>query len=360
MSSTGRNDPCPCGSGQKYKRCCGAATRPAIDVHVTEDDRAAAHDVLERITRSERYASQVDAAVQLLCDDEDWSEDFEVDLVAGWFVEWLSFDVPLDRRFRTAADHALASHAGTLSPGARLFIDQMRCAPLRLVQVQTVFFASNVLLCRDQLDPPARYRVMDDGGFERHDLVAARIVERRGLLFFEGSPALILTDNRRRLVRHILRVRRKAVESGAPPPLVRMIEGAALVRVMADSEATLTGGWDTAEGDPIEPTRVMFRVIDVEALARALDGATDFITERDPSGWVFTWMPKAESGSRSFAVGHGVVEGDSIDVRTLSRRRAERVRDRLMAVAGAAVAFLDITEAPTEATTPPRDSDRHA
>jgi uncharacterized protein len=21
---TGRNDPCPCGSGRKYKRCCGA------------------------------------------------------------------------------------------------------------------------------------------------------------------------------------------------------------------------------------------------------------------------------------------------------------------------------------------------
>lgn len=21
----GRNDPCPCGSGQKYKKCCGAA-----------------------------------------------------------------------------------------------------------------------------------------------------------------------------------------------------------------------------------------------------------------------------------------------------------------------------------------------
>ncbi|MBI3279156.1 MAG: SEC-C domain-containing protein, partial [Acidobacteria bacterium] len=21
----GRNDPCPCGSGKKYKKCCGAA-----------------------------------------------------------------------------------------------------------------------------------------------------------------------------------------------------------------------------------------------------------------------------------------------------------------------------------------------
>ncbi|MDQ3419730.1 MAG: SEC-C metal-binding domain-containing protein [Acidobacteriota bacterium] len=32
-SKTGRNDPCPCGSGQKYKRCCLAraeATRPAL------------------------------------------------------------------------------------------------------------------------------------------------------------------------------------------------------------------------------------------------------------------------------------------------------------------------------------------
>lgn len=24
--SVGRNDPCPCGSGRKYKRCCGKAS----------------------------------------------------------------------------------------------------------------------------------------------------------------------------------------------------------------------------------------------------------------------------------------------------------------------------------------------
>ncbi|MFC1937968.1 SEC-C metal-binding domain-containing protein, partial [Chloroflexota bacterium] len=23
MSKIGRNDPCPCGSGKKYKKCCG-------------------------------------------------------------------------------------------------------------------------------------------------------------------------------------------------------------------------------------------------------------------------------------------------------------------------------------------------
>ena len=41
MAKTGRNDPCPCGSGQKYKRCClprdtAAAAEPAAT------DRAAA------------------------------------------------------------------------------------------------------------------------------------------------------------------------------------------------------------------------------------------------------------------------------------------------------------------------------
>jgi uncharacterized protein YecA (UPF0149 family) len=25
----GRNDPCPCGSGKKYKRCCGRGMRPS-------------------------------------------------------------------------------------------------------------------------------------------------------------------------------------------------------------------------------------------------------------------------------------------------------------------------------------------
>jgi len=26
QAKVGRNDPCPCGSGKKYKKCCGAVT----------------------------------------------------------------------------------------------------------------------------------------------------------------------------------------------------------------------------------------------------------------------------------------------------------------------------------------------
>lgn len=38
MSKTGRNEPCPCGSGKKYKRCCmGRAVSPGLVLTPKED-----------------------------------------------------------------------------------------------------------------------------------------------------------------------------------------------------------------------------------------------------------------------------------------------------------------------------------
>jgi hypothetical protein len=34
MAQTGRNEPCPCGSGKKYKRCCGSVQSDA-EIHRT-------------------------------------------------------------------------------------------------------------------------------------------------------------------------------------------------------------------------------------------------------------------------------------------------------------------------------------
>ena len=59
MAKIGRNDPCPCGSGQKYKRCClprdeaaaaaerAAAPEPAVETTAAPFDRLAADDGLD-------------------------------------------------------------------------------------------------------------------------------------------------------------------------------------------------------------------------------------------------------------------------------------------------------------------------
>jgi tetratricopeptide (TPR) repeat protein len=57
MAKTGRNDPCPCGSGQKYKRCCvprdaAAAHAAALAAAATASMAAADDDGLDGASNS--------------------------------------------------------------------------------------------------------------------------------------------------------------------------------------------------------------------------------------------------------------------------------------------------------------------
>ena len=68
----GRNDPCPCGSGRKYKACCGRSTSSATSampgaqpVRATPVDVRAVHAALERAARA-RDAGQIPQAIAAL------------------------------------------------------------------------------------------------------------------------------------------------------------------------------------------------------------------------------------------------------------------------------------------------------
>jgi len=49
MKEVGRNDPCPCGSGKKYKKCCGFKQNPGqkkINAQVILPQKASSMDSL--------------------------------------------------------------------------------------------------------------------------------------------------------------------------------------------------------------------------------------------------------------------------------------------------------------------------
>jgi tetratricopeptide (TPR) repeat protein len=65
MEKTGRNDPCPCGSGKKYKKCClpkhEAQERDrAVEQQVAREERAAAHRASLREARARMLAGVED------------------------------------------------------------------------------------------------------------------------------------------------------------------------------------------------------------------------------------------------------------------------------------------------------------
>ena len=55
MDNTGRNDPCPCGSGKKYKKCC-------LPMHEAEERQRAAEQQDERDQRAAEHRASLRAA----------------------------------------------------------------------------------------------------------------------------------------------------------------------------------------------------------------------------------------------------------------------------------------------------------
>ena len=98
MSYIGRNEPCPCGSGKKYKKCCMAAEEPkpspsrkpaprqALDwlskYHADDIQRAIDKDYLGWMTDKQRHA--------LFSSDESIQSMFNINL-----GEWLLVDAVL-------------------------------------------------------------------------------------------------------------------------------------------------------------------------------------------------------------------------------------------------------------------------
>ena len=74
MAKIGRNDPCPCGSGQKYKRCCLPRDEAAAAAERAAADRAA------RLGRDAQQSAP-DAAISVDDDGLDDASNVVIDLI---------------------------------------------------------------------------------------------------------------------------------------------------------------------------------------------------------------------------------------------------------------------------------------
>jgi hypothetical protein len=142
----GRNDPCPCGSGLKYKRCC-LRTSDAHDFQWRHLRAAEGRLVPELLTWSlEEYGAPfVEAALDAFFLREgvppnyDESEEF-----SGFFVPWFVYRFIADAQDRARVAHApresmasgyLRRRAERLSPLERAFLSEAATSPLSFYAV---------------------------------------------------------------------------------------------------------------------------------------------------------------------------------------------------------------------------------
>src|SRR5664280_1524612 len=93
---TGRNDPCPCGSGKKYKKCCLAEAIPQIDGE--EPIRKHLLDALMDFYQK-NYRNTIEEAHVMFWEDFDPQQHFDgsvLDVAYQNFFEWIVFDFIID------------------------------------------------------------------------------------------------------------------------------------------------------------------------------------------------------------------------------------------------------------------------
>jgi hypothetical protein len=334
-----RNDPCPCGSGRKYKKCClrEDARRAAPDPRQERDDlRATAFAPLLRFANRPQFRDARDAAHDLFGADEiedlgDGEEPVDEDVQLK-FCCYYVFDHRLPDG-RTVAETFLERAGWQVGARERALLQRFGAARLRPYEVEEVR-ADEGLRLRDLWHENEVFVAERAGTHQltRWDLVAARVApDEDGTLRLEGGIYLLPARLKQRLLdalhahAELLRKIGPAFDEDlffrtAAPFIHRFW----VAHVVHRTLPTLV----TAEGDLMEFGKVVFDVADRETLVAALNRHPDLV-EEDGGGW--TWFEKSDD-DLSRSLGRLRFEDDRLVLEVTSRARAERGR-RLLAEA---------------------------
>ncbi len=332
VTGPGRNDPCPCGSGRKWKKCCQDKLVPSF----SRTDRSIAIAALTRFVGGE-FRDDLLAAHRVFWGElADRAEELDEldDLDGGLkiasdqaFDFWFAFDHPVKDGL-SPVDCFLEDCE--IPAGGRAFLEMMRGTTMRLYEVVDAVPGVSITL-RDVMEGD-RVTVHEQSGsrfISRFDLVAARVAPRgasgqpeieAGFLQF---PPLLNASVTRQLAAH------RAGHFEERPR-------ADVFSFYKEMAPFFHGAWANAVLDPVVPeirntddepllmTRVHFEVGDAPALSAALDDCAGLT--RDGTGATeWSWSGDNARGA-SVSLGRLVLDGNGLLIESNSAARGERGR----------------------------------
>jgi hypothetical protein len=189
MSTPGRNDLCPCGSGKKYKRCHGAAL-PSTDESVYERLRrleGEASDLLLRHARRRYGESCLEVAREQFCEPEDtaYSRD---DRDQSYFLRWFEYDWRPEDEETLAEEFLSDLRAKNIHSDIRRVIEATLSHPYSFFQIIDIepgaaITARDVLRHHDVRITERTASLQ----LEKGNILFARVVEMDGVSFMMGN-----------------------------------------------------------------------------------------------------------------------------------------------------------------------------
>jgi hypothetical protein len=348
-----RNDPCPCGSGKKYKKCHGRLTVTAVPPAVATANTVKANDrrlvdSLMRFARLRFGPGWLGSAIAEYMASDKPIDEAELQLAAPWAI----FDYPADDDGRSVARIYSEDQGWRVAPDLRAVLDANLSAWLGVWEVQRADEGVG-LAVKDLLTGEERFihEIMGSRGIPQRVSILGRVVDCGGISFFGGSHPRPLppsdTEGVVGKVRRACRVRTRPIRTERLRDnyiQLEMIE--AWREAIALIESRPMPILSNTDGDALAMVIDYFDIVaaeasDVVARLATLPGADP--PEQAPNGETSIVVTKPDRSrprsSRTTVIGRVAVAGRRIRVETNSRQRAAHLRTTLESHLGAMIRF---------------------
>jgi hypothetical protein len=348
VSVVGRNDPCPCGSGRKFKKCC-LGNGSAVSQTYRSAERSSALAKLMRFAARPKYKELHRAALALFWGDwlsekpdHQLEEVMTSEQVETAYNSWFAFDFDCggDRRM---LDVYLETEGNKLSSGELNYLNGLRGSHLRLYEILEVK-PDQGFEVRDLWDDRRLY-VRERAATRRvvaWDLAVARLgLAGDGEAVFETVPYLFRAADKDDLLKGLRKAHRVFTQEFPDHGLSDFFRTMAPVfhKLWLEQVALPPPPkMFTGDGEPFIFAKVLFDLADRDAATRSLVDRDDIV---DQGGGSYVWLEPAGNFQRS--VGTMIFEEKRVVFETTSQKRAEKARDFLPALLRGNVKFRAIS-----------------
>jgi hypothetical protein len=338
----GRNAPCPCGSGKKYKKCCmtgdEAVGRAARTPAVHQMDNRLVDEILGFAV--ERFGERWVQEVEHVGDAEKLP-----DLIIPWAV----YDLGVEGK--TAAQWYREAFGNRLSKSEQAWLAAQEDAWLSMWEVVGVDPGGGVSL-EDQLTGENRdvVDVKASQSLTLRDVILARVVdyEEKSLLCGvhpRPLPPLAAGEALKRMRGWLRRKRRVPVERLRQPAsagkLMQCWDDAVEAR---DRERGTPPSLQNTDGDPLLLTSDRFEFdpgkgTEIEKRLAALEGAEPPEAGEKDRCYMFTRRSKSSGRGGNTVIGQVVIRNGAVLAKTNSVERADALRARVEEACGDLIRF---------------------
>ena len=350
MNTVGRNDPCPCGSGKKYKKCCLSKTY----TEVGKEDSIRGRLVQELMGFfDKKYKHKLEHAHFMFWDDfipKEHLEGQSLNIAYQNFMEWVVFDYLIDEDNDKTLIDLYMENKRMLSLDEHKVLTIMKNSVISLYEVQEVFPDKGLLL-KDLL-MGGEYDVREKAAtrsVRKWDTFAARLLLVDGHYIMSGSVYPYHLKQKERILDDI---HAEFEDYKMDYPDTSMDDF-----LKYNSENFNFYWYDlirnptpiklhTTSGEPILISKAIFEIKDKETVMNGLSKIKGF----EQVSEAFTWYDKRNKEGSATILGRADIKDNKLILESNSKKRLEKGKKLILEVLSDAIVHkVDTFQDPMEA-----------